>query len=206
MDGQHILNAQFPKPALGASDSSWSDSDQEDDVAYMAKVVCCWPPHVLLATACLTTITNLLIQVPSYATVMEHIDHAIQQLGGTVAPRVNWSSPHDATWMMTSGTLACTNAQEVCDGVGICNTSVCTTNHNQQVILLLHSSDRVAHDITTLRALNTAGDTTTHHAPQPTLALRKWQRFRPEREFRCFVCNKRLVGMCGIGIFYTHGS
>lgn len=53
-------------------------------------------------------------QVPSYDAVVAEIDDAIQQLGGTVAPRLNWSSPHDATWVLTCGTLACTNAQEVC--------------------------------------------------------------------------------------------
>lgn len=38
---------------------------------------------------------------------------AITQLGGAVAPRLNWSSPTDALWLTSSNSLKCTNPDEV---------------------------------------------------------------------------------------------
>lgn len=38
---------------------------------------------------------------------------AIVELGGAVAPRLNWSSPTDALWLSSSNTLKCTNPDEV---------------------------------------------------------------------------------------------
>lgn len=38
---------------------------------------------------------------------------AITQLGGAVAPRLNWSSPTDALWLTSSNSLKCSNPDEV---------------------------------------------------------------------------------------------
>lgn len=61
-----------------------------------------------------------------------------------------------------------------------------------EVVLVLRSSDRIAHDICN------AFD----HCPDPSappvgyvVALRKWQSLRPESEFRCFVRDNKLVGI-----------
>ncbi|GAB4815495.1 hypothetical protein N2152v2_002541 [Parachlorella kessleri] len=52
---------------------------------------------------------------------------AIAELGGAVVPKFTWSCPKDAVWMTLDHTLACRSPDEV--------------------LLLLKSSDRVAHDI-----------------------------------------------------------
>lgn len=111
-----------------------------------------------------------------------------------------------------------------------------------QVVLMLKSSDRVAHDVDLIRkhnppaieaACNTeqpgicnsactdaaavppgsptptpgvtaaaaaadgaASSSTTLPSVQPVLVLRKWFALRPEREFRCFIRCRRLVGIC----------
>ena len=60
-----------------------------------------------------------------------------------------------------------------------------------QVLLLLKSSDRIAHDICH------AFDACTEAPAEPPefhLALRKWIPLRPEREFRCFVKGHDLAG------------
>lgn len=44
---------------------------------------------------------------------MEEIDAAIADLGGCVAPKLTWSSPHDAAWVTAGKSVACANAQEV---------------------------------------------------------------------------------------------
>jgi hypothetical protein len=38
---------------------------------------------------------------------------AISELGGAVAPRLNWSSPTDALWLSSSNSLRCTHPDEV---------------------------------------------------------------------------------------------
>jgi hypothetical protein len=57
------------------------------------------------------------------------------------------------------------------------------------VVLLLKSSDRVAHDLAAIAAMPPA------LRPAPQLALRKWYELRPEREFRCFVRGRQLAAI-----------
>ena len=44
---------------------------------------------------------------------MAEVEAAIGELGGCVAPKLNWSSPHDAVWVSADKSLACRNADEV---------------------------------------------------------------------------------------------
>ncbi|KAJ9505991.1 hypothetical protein QJQ45_016979 [Haematococcus lacustris] len=119
------------------------------------------------------------------------MESAVHALGGKVVPKLNWSCPSDATWVNPLSSLACDNAE--------------------QVVLMLKSSDRVAHDLELLEAaaaapplgaaaphdLGHAGQTHTAQVSyQPMLVLRKWYELRPEREWRCFVRNHQLVAIC----------
>lgn len=100
-------------------------------------------------------------------------------------PKTNWSAPVDATWMNATGTMECTNAEEVA--------------------LLLKSSDRIAHDLSEAgpavqraRAsrAEAAADAGSPLLPPfaPTLVLKRWVEMRPDAEFRCFVRGGALVG------------
>lgn len=62
------------------------------------------------------------------------------------------------------------------------------------MLLLLKSSDRIAHDL--CHALDDCSDRAANlHQPLVfTLALRKWHALRPGREFRCFVRGHDLIG------------
>lgn len=61
-----------------------------------------------------------------------------------------------------------------------------------QVILLLQSSDRVSHDICeSIESLRRE----TGQATPLVLALRRWHKLSPEREFRCFVKDSKLAGL-----------
>lgn len=55
------------------------------------------------------------------------IESAISELGGAVAPKLNWSAPVDSTWMLPDNTMRCLNANDV--------------------YMLLKSSDHINHDI-----------------------------------------------------------
>jgi hypothetical protein len=105
----------------------------------------------------------------------EAIERVVEELGGKVAPKLNWSSPKDATW------IAATNSME------------CRTPND--IYLLLKSSDFITHDLQ-----HAFDDTEDSEEPAPkipyTLVLRKWLTLNPSVEFRCFVRNRKLIAMC----------
>lgn len=106
------------------------------------------------------------------------IKNVIAELGGKVAPKLNWSAPKDATWM---------NA----------NTMICRTP--SEIYLLLKSSDFVTHDLehafddtVESPSSNLTIDSIPYH-----LVLRKAvQQWNPSVEFRCFVRQRRLLCIC----------
>ncbi|KAF9700879.1 hypothetical protein EKO04_000065 [Ascochyta lentis] len=106
----------------------------------------------------------------------EAIERTIEELGGKVAPKLNWSAPKDATW------IAATNSME------------CSTPND--IYLLLQSSDFVTHDLA--HAFDDTADQST--SPDPEIAyhlvLRKWINLNPSVEFRCFVRNRQLIALC----------
>jgi hypothetical protein len=108
----------------------------------------------------------------------EDIARLIEELGGKVAPKLNWSAPKDATW------IAATNSME------------CRTPND--VYLLLKSSDFVTHDLE--HAFDDTEDDADASAVTPTipyhLVLRKWIVLNPAVEFRCFVRNRKLIAIC----------
>lgn len=51
-----------------------------------------------------------------FTTLLHTIENAICNLGGKVVPKLNWSAPIDATWILTQQALWCCNGDEVgCD-------------------------------------------------------------------------------------------
>jgi hypothetical protein len=77
---------------------------------------------------------------PNFPELIDAITAAITELGGSVVPKLTWSVPKDATWVAVGNTLRCNTAD--------------------QVLLLLKSSDRVAHDLEDALAQCTDTDTT----------------------------------------------
>ena len=83
--------------------------------------------------------------------------------------------------MTASNSIACSNADEV--------------------LLLLKSSDRIAHDICH------AFDGCQNKPQQPVqycLVLKKFYDLKPEREFRCFVRDHELVGKYRPACMHCH--
>ena len=77
----------------------------------------------------------------------------------------------DATWITASNSLKCTNADEV--------------------LLLLKSSDRIAHDI--CNAFDGCKENLQEEV-RYVLVLKKHYDLKPEREFRCFIKGHDLIG------------
>ena len=101
------------------------------------------------------------------------IRETIAELGGKVVPKLNWSAPKDATFMLATNDMFCSSASDI--------------------YLLLKSSDFITHD------LDHAFDDTAEDGPAPTipyhLVLRKAFNLNPALEFRCFVRNKTLLAV-----------
>mmetsp|Transcript_8983 Transcript_8983/g.11594 ORF Transcript_8983/g.11594 Transcript_8983/m.11594 type:complete len:357 (+) Transcript_8983:59-1129(+) len=110
------------------------------------------------------------------------IEEGIEKLGGTIMPKLNWSSPKDASWINGNGSLKCKNAGDV--------------------YLLLKSSDFIIHDLLYAfdgcartddidnKSINKGDISINYH-----LILRKWCNLFPSMEFRCFVSNHRLIAI-----------
>jgi D123 len=109
-----------------------------------------------------------------------HIKSIIAELGGRVAPKLNWSAPKDATWM-TANSMACRTPSDI--------------------YLLLKSSDFITHDLE--HAFDDCIDdpSPTETVPKTladvpyTLILRKYLELNPSLEFRCFVRDRTLIGI-----------
>ncbi|KAJ4202951.1 hypothetical protein NW767_005704 [Fusarium falciforme] len=102
------------------------------------------------------------------------IKEKIAELGGAVAPKLNWSSPKDAKWISPhQNTLKCTSPNDI--------------------YLLLKSSSFISHD------LDHAFDDCTSAAPSrpyaPILVLRPFFTPHVALEFRCFVKHRSLIGI-----------
>lgn len=125
-------------------------------------------------------------KAPSFPELIRQISDGIGALGGAVVPKLNWSSPRDATWIAPSNTLQCTTAAEV--------------------VLLLKSSDFVAHDLSTVFEYSSDRNGTAKSYIAYTLCLRKWMPIDPSSEFRCFVYENQLIGISqrDYTAFYHH--
>ncbi|KAI9146502.1 D123-domain-containing protein [Paraphysoderma sedebokerense] len=116
-------------------------------------------------------------EAPSFPDLEHQIEAAIRELGGAVFPKMNWSSPKDASWITLGSTLKCQNSVDI--------------------FLLLKSSDFIVHD------LEHAFDSTTEVESEAQssegleyeLVLRKWYELSPSMEFRCFIRDHVLLAI-----------
>ncbi|KAK4504738.1 hypothetical protein PRZ48_002700 [Zasmidium cellare] len=110
--------------------------------------------------------------------VHQAIRSTIDELGGRVMPKLNWSAPKDATWM-NANTMECRTANDV--------------------YLLLKSSDFVTHDLE--HALEDCVDSpdstlTNDDIPYHLVLRKSVPSWNPSVEFRCFVRERKLLCIC----------
>lgn len=140
--------------------------------------------------------------------VHERIKATIDELGGKVVPKLNWSAPKDATWINPTNSMECRSPNDI--------------------YLMLKSSDFVTHDLehafddtvddddaqvsaeqkdpttpTTATAAPTSVAAEIQPQPAPSsatipyhLILRKYFQLNPSLEFRCFARHRRLLCLC----------
>lgn len=102
------------------------------------------------------------------------INSTIDELGGKVTPKLNWSAPRDGTWISTTSDMKCVSATDI--------------------YMLLKASQYITHDLT--EAYDLCHDKSEEQKDQGfELVLRKWLDINKSVEFRCFVKDRQLVGV-----------
>ncbi|XP_056429297.1 cell division cycle protein 123 homolog isoform X1 [Hyla sarda] len=113
------------------------------------------------------------LTAPEFPEFSTKVQEAINSLGGSVFPKLNWSSPRDAYWIAMNSSLKCKSLSDI--------------------FLLFKSSDFVTHDFTQPFIY------CTDDSPDPSvkyeLVLRKWCELISGAEFRCFVKENKLIGI-----------
>ncbi|GAB6029605.1 hypothetical protein CHUAL_005345 [Chamberlinius hualienensis] len=121
------------------------------------------------------------VKLPSFPEFENQIKNSIEELGGRVFPKLNWSSPKDAKWISCDHTLQCATVGEV--------------------LLLLKSSDFITHDLTEPFkdcddwSEKPDNDSSVETPVAYELILRKWTDINPATEFRCFVKGAALIAI-----------
>ncbi|WVW85072.1 hypothetical protein I302_107108 [Kwoniella bestiolae CBS 10118] len=117
------------------------------------------------------------------------IREVIEKYDGAVFPKLNWTAPKDAAFILpqtASGPLHCTSPSDV--------------------YLLLKSSDFISHDLDPQRAYAGCDEEAQGGSrPKLELVLKRFLDVNPSREIRCFVRNNTLIGITQRdSVFYDH--
>ncbi|AEY96301.1 FADR081Cp [Eremothecium gossypii FDAG1] len=110
--------------------------------------------------------------VADFPEVHARVKQAIARFGA-VAPKLNWSAPKDATWLLPNNSMKCSEANDV--------------------YLLLNGSGHVMHDLQDAFRECVDGGA---ERPAPELVLREWFNLNPALEFRVFVRDGEVLGAC----------
>jgi hypothetical protein len=147
---------------------------------------------------------------PFFPEVVQAMEDAIKELGGSVFPSLDWTAPTDATWITTERSARCQTVGEI--------------------LLLLKSSDKAQKELekpwewcqdewkteengaassssSAVAASSTAATSTSSSSVgfTPALSLRKWSTLHRSNLFRAFVWRHQLLAVSQIDPnYYAH--
>ncbi|ODV58243.1 cell proliferation protein CDC123 [Ascoidea rubescens DSM 1968] len=99
----------------------------------------------------------------------------IMALHAPVFPKLNWSAPKDANWLLPDATIKCYTTSDV--------------------YLLLKSSDHILFDLTQMLPLAAQDDPDAPHDEKFELVLKQWFNINPSLEFRVFVRDNHIIAI-----------
>ncbi|KAJ3144749.1 hypothetical protein HDU89_007793 [Geranomyces variabilis] len=132
---------------------------------------------------------------PSFPDLQRDIEDTIAEFGGAVFPKLNWSSPKDASWVATGSTLKCVSPSDVYLLLKASDFVAHDLAHAYESCAGWEGSGRVAEDVA---CVDVAAGSTRLVPTRPDrfeLILRKWYELLPSMEFRCFVRENVLIGI-----------
>ncbi|KAK6203462.1 D123-domain-containing protein [Scheffersomyces amazonensis] len=120
------------------------------------------------------------ITVSDFQDLHDQIISNIHELGGVVTPKLNWSAPKDAKWMMPDNTIRC--------------------DHVNDIYLLLNTSDHIVDDLDyPFASVDLEQDGLNSNDVnvdvEYELVLRKWMDINPALEFRTFIKDNKIIGI-----------
>lgn len=145
------------QPIVATSDNEYSDWEQSDDDTTASD-------NGAVDNGAVQDVTA------AFAAMHGRVVAAIRDLG-PVFPKMNWSAPKDAKWMLPNNVLQCHDASDV--------------------YLVLNASSHIVHDVEHAYA-------ETGEDKQPDdfeLVLRQWTQMNPALEFRVFVFRGSIIGV-----------
>uniref|UniRef100_A0A8C5JZ00 Translation initiation factor eIF2 assembly protein n=1 Tax=Jaculus jaculus TaxID=51337 RepID=A0A8C5JZ00_JACJA len=113
------------------------------------------------------------LTAPEFPEFNTEVQEAINSLGGSVFPKLNWSAPRDAYWIAMNSSLKCKTLSDI--------------------FLLFKSSDFITRDF--IQPFIHCTDDSPDPCIEYELVLRKWCELIPGAEFRCFVKESKLIGI-----------
>ncbi|KAB0406339.1 hypothetical protein E2I00_009096 [Balaenoptera physalus] len=116
-------------------------------------------------------LSSEILIAPEFPEFTTKVQEAINSLGGSVFPKLNWSAPRDAYWIAMNSSLKCKTLSDI--------------------FLLFKSSDFITRDFT--QPFIHCTDDSPDPCMEYELVLRKWCELIPGAEFRCFVKENKLI-------------
>lgn len=126
---------------------------------------------------------------PEFPDFSRLIEATIAELGGSAFIKTNWHSPKDAFWITAGQTMCCkdiTDVYQLLKASGICKDDLMC--HKLPIFETCDVNDLEP---------NENGDQSNFgtNINNQYLVFKKWHDIHPGTEFRCFVRNKRIVGI-----------
>lgn len=136
----------------------------------------------------------ILFQQPEFPEFSASLSRAISRLGGAVFVKTNWNSPKDAFWITAGQTMCCkdiTDVYQLLKASGTCKENLACFN------LPIYDSSGL-HEATVSTSSGSSSsstDTSNCENSNHCLIFKKWHEIHPGTEFRCFVRNRKLIGI-----------
>lgn len=131
-------------------------------------------------------------QQPEFPEFSASLAQKISQFGGSVFIKTNWNSPKDAFWITAGQTMCCkdiTDVYQLLKASGNCKENLSCYN------LPVFDVESLAEATSSTDTDNSETSSQLSSQCNQFLIFKKWHDIHPGTEFRCFVRNKRLIGI-----------
>lgn len=118
-------------------------------------------------------------QQPEFLAFSELLKQTIKELGGAAFIKTNWHCPKDAFWITTGQTMCCKDIVDIYQLLKA--SSICKEDLN------FHGLEGYCD--------GTADNSTSDSNTNQYLILKKWYDIHPASEYRCFVRDRKIIGI-----------
>lgn len=131
-------------------------------------------------------------QQPEFPDFSASLANTVSRLGGAVFIKTNWNSPKDAFWITAGQTMCCkdiTDIYQLLKASGTCKENLSCYN------LPVFDIEPLTESTSSTDTDNSESSTNQPEQSNQFLIFKKWHDIHPGTEFRCFVRNRKLIGI-----------